>query len=208
MFGDERPLLMRIEKIENANGTTRLTHLFTFPSRYKNFVNLNLYKEGSRQGRHRVEQSCVPDISLQTVSFLLRIMKLYVPNPQKWLDFFERVSTGQTQLSQRGRGRQPHVITVDQSKQPPIKAVLLAEQTATQAKSGLERKGINLNDIVKAFQSSTGRGRKRKATTKVRVGIKPRFYHKAQPGWIYEGGFWGGGVYGFDVGFINLKVYH
>ena len=42
-----------------------------------------------------------------------------------------------------------------------------------------------------------------------RVGIKPRFYHKAQPGMFYEfneGGFLG--FYGFYVGFINLKVYH
>ena len=36
-----------------------------------------------------------------------------------------------------------------------------------------------------------------------RVGIKPGFYHKAQPGVFYEGGFWG--FYGFYVGFINLK---
>ena len=43
----------------------------------------------------------------------------------------------------------------------------------------------------------------------IRVGIKPRFYHKAQPGGFYgfyEGGFLG--FYGFYVGFINLKVYH
>ena len=42
-----------------------------------------------------------------------------------------------------------------------------------------------------------------------RVGIKPGFYHKAQPGGFYgfyEDGFWG--FYGFYVGFINLKVYH
>ena len=39
-----------------------------------------------------------------------------------------------------------------------------------------------------------------------RVGIKPGFYHKAQPGGFYEGGFLG--FYGFYVGFINLKVYH
>ena len=42
-----------------------------------------------------------------------------------------------------------------------------------------------------------------------RVGIKPGFYHKTQPGGFYgfyEGGFFG--FYGFYVGFINLKVYH
>ena len=36
-----------------------------------------------------------------------------------------------------------------------------------------------------------------------KVGIKPGFYHKAQPGGFYEGGLWG-----FYVSFINLKVYH
>ena len=42
-----------------------------------------------------------------------------------------------------------------------------------------------------------------------RVCIKPRFYHKAQPGGFYgfyEGGFLG--FYGLYVDFINLKVYH
>ena len=42
-----------------------------------------------------------------------------------------------------------------------------------------------------------------------RVGIKPGFYHKAQPGGFY--GFYEGGLlgfYGFYVGFINLKVHH
>ena len=39
-----------------------------------------------------------------------------------------------------------------------------------------------------------------------RVGIKPRFYHKAQPSGFYEGGFFGV-LWGF-VGFINLNVYH
>ena len=43
----------------------------------------------------------------------------------------------------------------------------------------------------------------------IRVGIKPGFYHKAQPGGFYgfyEGGFLG--FYGFYLGFIKLKVYH
>lgn len=91
-------------------------------------------------------------------------MKLYVPNPERWVEFFERVSTGQTQLSQTGRGRRPQVITVDQSKACPIKAVIPSEQTAAQAKSELEREGINPKDVVRAVQSSVGRGRKRKAT--------------------------------------------
>ena len=39
-----------------------------------------------------------------------------------------------------------------------------------------------------------------------RVGIKPEFYHKAQPGGFHR--FYEGGFLGFYVGFINLKVYH
>ena len=35
---------------------------------------------------------------------------------------------------------------------------------------------------------------------------KPGFYHKAQPGGFYEGGFLF--FFGFYVGFINLKVNH
>lgn len=101
-------------------------------------------------------------------------MKLYVPNPEKWLDFFERISTGQTQLNQTGRGRRRHVITVDQSKQHPVKAVLPTEQTAAQAKSELEREGINPNDVVKAFQSSTEHGRKRKVTNAKKESAKRR----------------------------------
>lgn len=93
-------------------------------------------------------------------------MKLYIPKPDQWLNFFERVSTGQTQLSQSGRGRRPHVITVSQSKPCSIKAVLPAAQTAAQAKSELEREGINPEKVANAIQSSTGQGRKRKATQK------------------------------------------
>lgn len=96
--------------------------------------------------------------SLETVSFLLKIVNLYVPNPQKLLDILERVSTGQTQLSQTERERRPHVLTVNQSKPCPAKAVLPAEQTAAQAKSQLEREGINPKEVEKAAQSLTQRG--------------------------------------------------
>ena len=39
-----------------------------------------------------------------------------------------------------------------------------------------------------------------------RVGIKPGFYHKAQPCGFYK--FYEGWFLAFYVGFINLKVYH
>ena len=128
----------------------------------------NLYKTGRRQGRLRVEKTGVPYASFETVSFLLRAMKLYVSNPQKWLEFFERVSSGKTHLSQTGTGRRPRVIAVDQSK-PFVKAILPAEQTTAQAKSELEREGINPSDVASALQSSTERGRKRKSQS-ARVG--------------------------------------
>ena len=97
-------------------------------------------------------------------------MKLYVPNPQKWAELFERVSKGQTSLNQSGAGRRPHVISVDQSKssgghQIQIKAVLPAEQTTARAKSELKREGINPELAANAFQTideRQQRGTKRK----------------------------------------------
>jgi len=97
-------------------------------------------------------------------------MKLYVPNPQKWAEFFERVSKGQTSLYQSGAGRRPRVISVDQSKssgghQIQIKAVLPAEQTTARAKSELKREGINPELAANAFQTideRQQRGTKRK----------------------------------------------
>jgi hypothetical protein len=108
-------------------------------------------------------------------------MKLYVPNTQKWLDFFERVSTGKTQLSQSGTGRRPRVITIDQSKPFSLKAVLPAEQTAAQAKSELEREGINPKRVADAMQSTTGQGTKRKASsTPTRRNKKPKTTSKSK----------------------------
>lgn len=101
-------------------------------------------------------------------------MTLYVPNPQKWVDFFDRVSSGKTSLNQSGGGRRLSVIPVDylkavDDKTYPIKAVLPAEQTTAQAKSELERQDINPASVVDMLQSSTGqqrRGTKRKNSNK------------------------------------------
>ena len=73
-------------------------------------------------------------------------MKLYVPNPQVRVDYFEWVSQGSS--NQRGGGRKPRIITVKPAKKKEeqhvtIKAVLPTEQTAAQAKSELEREDIN-----------------------------------------------------------------
>lgn len=98
-------------------------------------------------------------------------MKLYVPNPQVWVDYFDGKQTGVS--NQRGGGRKSRIITIKPPKQPEeqriaVNAVLPTEQTAAQAKSELEREDINPKDVEKAFQSLSGHRRKstkRKAQT-------------------------------------------
>ena len=101
-------------------------------------------------------------------------MKLYIPNPQKWVDFFDRVSSGSASLNQSGGGRRLQVISVDHSKssdnkQYPVRTVLPAEQTTAQAKSELQREDKNSTTVADMLQTSKGRRRrgiKRKKTSK------------------------------------------
>lgn len=102
-------------------------------------------------------------------------MKLYIPDPQKWVDFFDRVSAGKISLNQTGRGRRHSIIPVvsttsETDKVVPIKAVLPAEQTTAQAKSKLGRQDINPSEIVDMYQSTT-RSR-RKGTKRKRISQK------------------------------------
>ena len=102
-------------------------------------------------------------------------MKLYVPDPQKWVAFFERLSDGKTTVDQSGAGRRPRVIPIEDSKvsrerkQLTIRAVLPAEQTAARAESELKREGIKPKDVENAFQSTSG---KRKRTTSKKTPAK------------------------------------
>ena len=88
-------------------------------------------------------------------------MKLYVPNPQLWVDYFDRVTKGTS--NQRGGGRRPCIIMVNPSRKKEegrrisINAVLPTEQTVAQAKSELEREDINPKDVEKVFQNLTDR---------------------------------------------------
>ena len=89
-------------------------------------------------------------------------MKLYVPNPQLWVDYFDRVTKGTS--NQRGGGRRPRVIMIKPSRKKEeghrisIKAVLPTEQTVAQAKSELEREDTNPKEVEKVFQNlSEGR---------------------------------------------------
>ena len=86
-------------------------------------------------------------------------MKLYVPNPHLWVDFFDRVSRGKASLQQTGRGRFPSVIEVTPSssaeKKVAINAVLLTEQITAQAKAQMEHEHIKLKQVEIVFQSLT-----------------------------------------------------
>ena len=130
----------------------------------------NTYKARRRHGRFRTTETSAVNITSKTQSILLKIMKLYVPNPQTWVDFFQRVSSSKTSRNQTGSGRRPRVIPVirvkpEESKHISIKAVLPAEQTTAQAKSELERQDINSRGIVNTNQSNSGRARKRMRST-------------------------------------------
>ncbi|MEW8542237.1 MAG: hypothetical protein AB2693_01775 [Candidatus Thiodiazotropha sp.] len=97
-------------------------------------------------------------------------MKLYVPNPQLWVDYFERATKGTS--NQRGGGRRPGIIMVKPSRKKEegqhisIKAVLPAEQTAAQAKSELVREDINPKEVERVFQNLPERQRVNKLKRK------------------------------------------
>ena len=71
-------------------------------------------------------------------------MKLYIPNLQTLVDFFDRFSSGSASLNQSAGGRLLQVlhVSIDHSKSSdnkhyPSRTVLPAEQTTAQAKSDL-----------------------------------------------------------------------
>lgn len=104
-------------------------------------------------------------------------MKLYVPNPQKWVDFFDHLKKDQTSSKQTGSGRRPSVLVINEDKSNntancKIKAVLPAEQTAAQAKSELEREDINPSAVVDMVQKPLRRRVKRIRRTPSHTRVK------------------------------------
>ena len=95
--------------------------------------------------------------------------KLYVPNPQKWVHFFDRVAKGTVNIEQTGSGRKGGLISVEReghsarqsNSELPIKAVTPAEQTVQQAKSELKRENINLAAVKSHIQTPVKRRRRR-----------------------------------------------
>lgn len=95
--------------------------------------------------------------------------KLYIPNPQKWIDFFDRVSKGVTSLNQSGGSRQSRVISIGNSggnqttAHLSLKAVSPSEQTVQQAKSELERDHIKPSVVAEMIQKPRKRRQRRTA---------------------------------------------
>jgi hypothetical protein len=103
----------------------------------------------------------------------MNLSKLYVPNPQEWVRFFNGLGRSQANSGQVGGGRVAQIIPIDlyasSSASPSnhgngdvsVKRVSPAEQTVDQAKNDLERENINPALVKEAFHSTSARGRKR-----------------------------------------------
>ena len=92
---------------------------------------------------------------------------MYVPNPQQWVRFFEKIADGKAKFGQSGGARKMEIIAIDKcasngDSSLPIKAVAPAEQTVQQAASELKRENINPDVAAKMIQNPEKRRRKRK----------------------------------------------
>lgn len=104
--------------------------------------------------------------------------KLYVPNPQKWVQFFDKVAKV-AKVKQSGGGKLSEILPLDkymnietQNKQLPVKTVSPAEQTVEQAKSELEREHIKPTTIKSMNHNLKKRRRRQKLPKKNRIKVK------------------------------------
>ena len=95
--------------------------------------------------------------------------KLYIPNPQKWMRFFDKVA----KVKQSGGGYVPKILHLDKyvtadsnAENVPIKSVSPAEQTVQQAVSELKRDNIKPVSTMTTSQTSKGYRRRRPTVTK------------------------------------------
>ena len=102
--------------------------------------------------------------------------KLYIPNPQKWVGFFDKVA----KVKQSGGGRVQKILPIDkyiaiESKvgNIPVKSVTPAEQTVQQAVSELKRENIKPESVMDLSQKSNTRRHKRTSVTKKSKQLKP-----------------------------------
>lgn len=94
--------------------------------------------------------------------------KLYVPNPQKWVRFFDKVADGKAKFGQSSGARKMEILPLDRYtsnedsvKPVSVKAVAPAEQTVQQAASELKRDNINPSAVAEMIQKPEKRRRKR-----------------------------------------------
>lgn len=86
---------------------------------------------------------------------------LYIPNPQKWVHFFNKVVDGKVKMLQTGGGQTSRILPLgtytpaetNKNQQIVVKTVSPAEQTVQQAKSELQRENIKLDRIVRMNQN-------------------------------------------------------
>lgn len=103
--------------------------------------------------------------------------KLYVPNPQRWVDFFDKVAKGKVEVNQKGGGGSGfmQIVPADRkdtspNRKPevPVKFISATEQLVEQAKSELERKDIKPSEVKEMFQKANSARRQRKYKPKAK----------------------------------------
>ena len=101
----------------------------------------------------------------------MKLFKLYIPNPQKWIHFYDKVADGKVKLLQSGGSRTSQILPLGsytpvekaENQQLAVKAVSPIEQTTLQANSELERENIkpgkNCENKPNQAQTSTKKQR-------------------------------------------------
>ena len=101
--------------------------------------------------------------------------KLYVPDPQKWVQFYKHLADGKIKhysYNQSGGGNTAHsfITPVDfnehqnqseHSQTPPVKLVSTSQQIVNQAKSELQREGESIKDIKEAVHPQKQKRRRK-----------------------------------------------
>lgn len=97
--------------------------------------------------------------------------KLYIPNPQKWVNFYRNLAEGKVKLhsyNQTGGGnvthsfiapieRKPSDIMADKNEQPQVKLVTPSQQIVEQAKSELKRGGETIKGLYSMKKNQKSR---------------------------------------------------
>lgn len=108
--------------------------------------------------------------------------KLYIPNPQKWVNFYRNLAEGKVKLhsyKQTGGGNVTHSfitpiekkssdIMPDTNKQPQVKLVTPSQQIVEQAKSELKREGEPIKDLSAMMKNQKPRSYRKGKSSKTK----------------------------------------